>query len=283
MSKNVEFREALADNGIFYRIYGEENPGRLLAMVMGFRGSMFAWPLDFVTKLAEDNKVLIFDNRGTGRSKPLENGTELRIYDFALDLKNLLDCLGHKTVNVFGYSMGGSVALEFAHDFPDYLDLLILQSTTGGGSLYVASEKDVKDRLLNPRGNTDEEKLFDFHQLCMSAEAIERHKDVLKRSWANSRNYITSQEVIQKQLNASRYFDSSDYVSSINNKTLLIHGLSDRILKPENGQRLADALPDCRGVFLEDCGHCPHIEHEEEVLALVKGFLSQPTGSKNIS
>ena len=274
MSKSLEFKESMAANGIFYRLYGEDNPGPPLAMIMGYRGCMFAWPLDFVARLAEHYKVLIFDNRGTGRSTPLEEDKDLSMYDFASDLKELLSCLGYQSANIFGYSMGGSAALEFAHYFPEQTERVVLQSTTGGGSLFTGADPEVKGRLANPRGSTIEEMLFDFFDLCMSAEAVDRHRDVLNNICTNTLPYLTPPATMEKQLKASRCFDASGYARALNKKTLLIHGLCDRILKPANGQLLAEALPDCRAVFLETCGHCPHIEYEDIVFAELRDFLN---------
>src|SRR5205823_5298766 len=44
---------------------------------------------------------------------------DLRIESFARGLAGLLDHLGASTALVLGHSMGGAVAMQFAHDFPD--------------------------------------------------------------------------------------------------------------------------------------------------------------------
>src|SRR5947208_16355470 len=44
---------------------------------------------------------------------------ELRMGSFARGLAGLLDHLGASTALVLGHSMGGAVAMQFAHDFPD--------------------------------------------------------------------------------------------------------------------------------------------------------------------
>lgn len=44
---------------------------------------------------------------------------ELRLETFAADLAALLDHLGAPAAMIMGHSMGGAMALQFAHDFPD--------------------------------------------------------------------------------------------------------------------------------------------------------------------
>ena len=44
---------------------------------------------------------------------------ELRLSSFAADLAGLLDHLGAPAAMIMGHSMGGAMALQFAHDFPD--------------------------------------------------------------------------------------------------------------------------------------------------------------------
>ena len=82
--------------------------GPALILIMGYRLSSRAWPLDFIEALAERFTVVLFDNRGTGLSdKPLF-GYELS--NMAKDVRGLMDHLEIACANVLGYSMGGAIA-----------------------------------------------------------------------------------------------------------------------------------------------------------------------------
>lgn len=271
--KTETFTEAQAANGIFYRYYAKESAGIPLIMVMGYGACMFTWPFQFLHRLAEDFPIILFDNRGTGRSKPFDQVIDLRIHNLAEDLKGLLDHLELEKVNLFGYSMGGCVSLEFAKMFPERLDKLLLQSTTAGGALYTGADQEVKDRMANPRGTTFDEMFFDFFDLCMPQDALQTYRPVLDGICANARSYPTPIKVLGMQVNAFRHFDASPYVQSIKNKALVFHGENDRILKIQNGEQLAGSLPDSQSVFLADCGHCPHIEYEDTIVFRSREFL----------
>lgn len=274
MQKIEIYQEAQAPNGIFYRLYGAENSATPLTMVMGYGGCMFAWPLEFIQALAKHFPVLILDNRGTGRSARLEENIELRMQHFAEDLKGLLAHLSFSKTHLFGYSMGGCISLEFAQRYPEQVERMILQSTTAGGPLYTGADPEVKERLANPRGSNFDEMLFDFFDLCMPAQALEKHRELLNNICANARPYPTSPKVLQAQLNAFRKFDASLFVEKLPHKALLFHGREDRILKVQNGEKLSQSLRDCRSQFFENCGHSPHIEQQTIVLQQITDFCS---------
>ncbi len=273
MQKTQNFEEALATNGIFFRLYNKQSKDLPLLMIMGYGGCMFAWPEAFINRLAETRPVLIFDNRGTGRSNKLDENTELRIEQFADDLKGVLDFLSISDAHLFGYSMGGCVALEFARKYAALSNRVVLQSTTAGGKLYTGSDPEVKDRLANPRGNNFDEMLFDFFDLCMQADGVRRHRKLLDDICTKARPYPTPPRVLIPQLMAFRHFDASTFAAQLSQEFLVLHGESDRILKVENGRSLAQTLNNASSEFISNCGHCPHIESEELVVNRLERFL----------
>ena len=111
--------------------YGVRGSGPPLVLIMGYRLSSLAWPLDFVDALAERFTVVLFDNRGTGTSDKPTFGYE--ISNMARDVSGLLDHLGIARANVLGYSMGGAIAQEFVRQFPDRVLGLVLCATMCGG------------------------------------------------------------------------------------------------------------------------------------------------------
>ena len=111
--------------------YGVRGSGPPLVLIMGYRLSSLAWPLDFIEALAERFTVVLFDNRGTGTSDKPTFGYE--ISNMARDVGGLLDHLGIARANVLGYSMGGAIAQEFVRQFPDRVLGLVLCATMCGG------------------------------------------------------------------------------------------------------------------------------------------------------
>src|SRR4030088_1142191 len=108
-------------NKIAYCVRGSGPP---LVLIMGYRLSSLAWPLDFIEALAERFTVVLFDNRGTGTSDKPTFGYE--VSNMARDVRALLDHLEIARANVLGYSMGGAIAQEFVRQFPDRVLGLVL-------------------------------------------------------------------------------------------------------------------------------------------------------------
>ena len=54
--------------------------------------------------------------------------------------------------------------------------------------------------------------------------------------------------------------------------TLVVWGRNDEILSPDYAQRFMDVLPDARLAWVEECGHCSHLEQPAALLAAVAEF-----------
>ncbi|MGH8014531.1 MAG: alpha/beta fold hydrolase, partial [Candidatus Binataceae bacterium] len=112
---------------IRYEVRGQGQP---LAMIMGFSGSSRTWGEPLLQQLETRYSAIVIDNRGTGESdKPDQPWT---ITDMAADAVAVLDALKLERAHVFGISMGGMIAQEFALNFPQRLRGLVLGCTNCG-------------------------------------------------------------------------------------------------------------------------------------------------------
>ena len=96
----------------------------------------FAW----VPRLARQFRLIRPDLRGFGQSSVPSPDYEWSLGGLATDLKGLLDHLGLSSVHVVGQRVGGSAAMQFAHDHPDTVKSL----TVIGGPATLANSS------LNP-------------------------------------------------------------------------------------------------------------------------------------
>ncbi len=81
--------------------------------------------------------VLLFDQRGAGRSKPFASLKENTTDKLVDDTKKILDFLKFKKVIIFGGSWGSTLALIFAIRYPEYVLGLILRG------IFLASKRDI--------------------------------------------------------------------------------------------------------------------------------------------
>jgi len=113
---------------IYYDIYGAGEP---LVLIAGLGSDSMSW-FNVIDDLAKNYKLIVFDNRGCGRSD-YPSG-KISIEDMAEDTAGLLGYLNIDKANILGHSMGGYIAQEIAINYPERVNNLILVSTAANTS-----------------------------------------------------------------------------------------------------------------------------------------------------
>lgn len=163
--------------------------------------------------------------------------------DFSIDqfTKDVLDYLDEKDVdkiNVFGYSMGGYVALNLAEKFPDRVAKIFTLATKFAWSVESAS-KEVK--MLNP--NLMEEKVPAF-----AAILKERHAPL---DW---KLHLNKTAEMMLALGSGLGLSTEDF-GTILNEVLITVGSKDRMVSQEESETVANALPNGNFEVLEGFKH----------------------------
>jgi pimeloyl-ACP methyl ester carboxylesterase len=111
-------------NGLkmYYEIQGTGHP--VVVLHGGFGNTELFMPN--VTALAKNNKVILVDMQGHGRTADIDR--PLVPDSMANDIAALIKYLGLGKTNIIGYSLGGSVALRLAIQHPELLDKVVLIS-----------------------------------------------------------------------------------------------------------------------------------------------------------
>src|SRR4029079_922193 len=114
-------------NGIkvYYEIYGEGKPIILL------HGAFFTIDMNWgesIPELSKTRKVIALEMQGHGHTAFSDR--ELSITTLASDVEKLMDYLKIDSADVAGFSMGGSVAYQFAIQTPKRLRKLVIISST---------------------------------------------------------------------------------------------------------------------------------------------------------
>ena len=112
---------------LYYEIHGEGVP---LIMIRGLGSTADHWVAQ-MPAFSEKFRVVIFDNRGIGRSdKP---DIPYTIGMMAQDTVGLMHALNIRRAHVLGISMGGMMAQEIAIRYPEMVHGLVLGCTHCGG------------------------------------------------------------------------------------------------------------------------------------------------------
>jgi 3-oxoadipate enol-lactonase len=258
---------------LYYEFHGDGSP---LLMINGLGSSVEMWS-PFWKRLAEHYKVILFDNRGVGRSTvPEEPYTIPRM---AEDAAGLLDALSIPVALVYGASMGGQIAQSLALDFPQKVRALVLGMTTCGGKHAVAPAPETMGRiaqLARPQpGIAAQEILWNLEY---TPEFLDSHREELEREAASVR-YPTTPIGFRRQAEASMRFDSYDRLPNIRVPTLVMAGSRDILMRPENARLIANRIPGARLHIVEGAGHGFTREKSDESVKVILEFLSSEEGS----
>lgn len=117
---------------IYYERHGD-GPGRPLVFTHGFAGPTDNWRPEALP-VAAGRTLVLYDVRGHGRTAVPENPEAYSLPAFAADLAALLAAIGIERAHVGGVSMGGMIAAQFAVDYPQSLESLVLCDTTAGNA-----------------------------------------------------------------------------------------------------------------------------------------------------
>jgi|HubBroStandDraft_6_1064221.scaffolds.fasta_scaffold159852_2 3-oxoadipate enol-lactonase len=258
------------------KIYWDEQgqrqgPPVLLIMGLGYASAMWHRTRPV---LAERYRTIAFDNRGVGLSDVPPG--PYSIATMAADAAAVLDAAGVASAHVFGVSMGGMIAQEFALQYPARARSLILGCTAAGGPSAVRAESNVIDIMVG-RGMTPEQAreaiLPYIYDAGTPREKIEEDTS-LRRRW------LPTAEGYMAQLLAIRVWESCSRLAQITAPTLVIHGKSDALVPRGNGELIAGRIPRAKLVLLDHASHLFLTDQTERAHKEILEFLSLQADSK---
>jgi pimeloyl-ACP methyl ester carboxylesterase len=252
---------------IAYEIIGDDKAPPVL-LVMGMAFSSRAWDTLPARLTNAGYRVVMFDNRGTGRSS-VPAGF-FRISDMADDAAAVLDAAHIDRANVFGVSMGGMISLELVLRHPERVTTLAL------GCTYASWRQSEKPQLAITRAV--------LSSAVKGAETLERIAPVLiaDETWRDRRDEFASwmtrvergpPRVVGRQLAAVVRHSADRRLSRIVVPTLVVTGDVDRLVPPKNSAVLANGIARAEHVTIRGAGHCfPFERPDETTAALVSLF-----------
>ncbi len=252
--------------------YGVRGSGPPLVLIMGYRLSSLAWPLDFIEALAERFTVVLFDSRGTGTSDKPTSGYE--ISNMARDVGGLLDHLEIPRANVLGYSMGGAIAQEFVRQFPDRVLALALCATMCGGPRAVYASPSVVRVMRELDGLKPEEIARRIWSVTYSPGYLENHRELAEDQMRREIAAPTPLHAADLQYQAFAEFDCSKALPNVKAPTLVLTGDLDQLVSPQNSKFIASLIPEARLIVIPGCGHRMMWEATDECVGFVTEFLT---------
>jgi 3-oxoadipate enol-lactonase len=251
------------------RIFWEESgTGEPLLLIMGLGYSHEMWHRTRPVVSAH-YRTILFDNRGVGKSDVPEGAYS--IAQMAADAAAVLDAAGIAKAHVFGISMGGMIAQEFALNYPERVGRLILGCTACGGRNAIPAAQTVLDVLMARSRMTPEEGVEAMvpyiYDRSTPRERIEEDLAIRRRTYPQAAGYMG-------QVQAIFAWTSFERLGQISAPTLIIHGDTDQLVPPGNARILAQTIAGSRLVILPHASHIFVTDQPEASHREVLGFLS---------
>jgi proline iminopeptidase len=265
-----------------YETFGAKGTALPIIAVNGGPGLSHAYMVqnDLWERIGRNRFVVLYDQRGTGRSKRMQNGAPQSMDAQVADLDAVRQALGLNKVAVLGDSYGGLVAMAYAAAHPEHVAKLILSDSPG------PSWRDIVHLLPDVFPDIEEENKQEAQKLGPETEAAARaglrnHFRMIFYSPEKRDAYMSKMgdlgfepavgDAVEK---ATADLNLTSKLAAFKFPTLVINGRYDMNVAPLTAWRLAHAIPGAKVVFFEQSGHLPAYEEPEKYIEVLEGFLN---------
>ena len=255
--------------------YDVAGDGPSLLLLHGFTGSMVNWARHLPI-FAQHWRTLTLDLPGHGRSAAPANPDRYRMEAVAADLALLLEQLGAAPVDLLGYSMGGRFALYFALHYPDYVNKLVLESSSPGLATAVArtQRRERDEKLAQFIEREGIEAFVDYWEslpLWTSQEQVaQADQDELRQQRLRNRPRGLANSL--RGMGTGAQPSLWPRLPELAAPVLLLAGELDEKFVGIN-RRMAAQMPDAQLEIVAEAGHTIHFERPQAFTTHVIEFL----------
>ena len=260
-----------------YRRAGAGGRG-CVVLVHGIAGDSGEWS-SVLDRLSADYDVVAPDLAGHGDSERLRG--DHSIGAFATWLRDVLEALEVERATFVGHSLGGGVVMQFAYQFPEYVERMVLVSSGGLGrevSPFIrAAALPGAETVLGLLGVAarGSEPLLGRAGLGAHSEYGELVHRVGGLSDSDRRAaFVRAVRAIaspagQRVSATDRLYLAADV------PTLILWGARDRIIPVGHAHSTHDAVPGSELVVFDDAGHFPHADDPQRFTEVLQDFIGK--------
>jgi pimeloyl-ACP methyl ester carboxylesterase len=258
--------------------------GPPLLLLHGIGNSAQTWA-GVIDRLAESHTVLAPDLLGHGSSDKPRG--DYSIAGYANGMRDLLSVLDIEQATVVGHSLGGGIALQFAYQFPERCQRLVLVGSGGLGpelsaGLRLATlpgAEAVLGALTGVSGLLrgglravdavgDAARLPRLRDLAVAGQALLELRDVEAR-----RAFLrTLRGVVDARGQAVTALDRLYLANAI--PMLVVWGSRDPIVPAAHAETVRALVPAARVEVFPGAGHWPHLDDPDRFSAVLLDFLT---------
>jgi pimeloyl-ACP methyl ester carboxylesterase len=262
--------------------YVKAGSGPLLLLIHGIAGSMENWQ-EVIEPLAQRHTVVAPSLPGHGTSAP--GAGDYSLGALATGLRDLLVALGYHRATLVGHSLGGGIAMQFAYQFPEITERLVLVSSGGLGPEVSAVLRaaalpgaDLFIGVTAALGTTVGSKVA----RGLAVVGLRPSTDVAEvgrgyASLADRERRVAFLATLRGVVGTG-----GQRVSAVDRlylaegtPVLIIWGARDRIIPVRHGENAHKAIPGSRLEVFEKVGHLPQLEAPGRFITALEQFIGE--------
>ncbi|HZJ00789.1 MAG TPA: alpha/beta hydrolase [Gemmatimonadaceae bacterium] len=253
------------------KVFGSGTQPMLFAHGFGCDQNMWR----FVTPAFEnDYRIILFDYVGSGHSD-LESYDAKRYSDlkgYAADVLDIVRELDLHDVIFVGHSVSSMVGILAANEEPDrFSDLILIGPSPryiNDGDYVGGFERKDIDGLFE---------MMDRNFIGWAnflAPAIMKNADRPELGEELTESFCSTDPVIARRFAEATFLaDNRDDLARVSVPSLILQCSEDMVAPDTVGRYLAEKLPHSTLKVMKATGHCPHMSHPDETVALIKDYL----------
>lgn len=268
------------DGSIYLEVYGDSQ-GVPLIVLNGGPGFDHSYlkVSDAWQDLGTNRPVIFYDQRGTGRSFPVQEGVSCTLVDQLSDLEALRSYLNFNQVDLLGHSWGGFLGMAYTARHPSHVRKLVLvcsgaprlQDTV---FLFENAYPEIVERQKAEEfgmeiGDDKAVRAYINEYLSMLFVSSEKRDQFMAD--ADPKWYV--HKVYETLWNDAQKFDLTPELSKFRQQTLVIAGRFDMNVATSVAYGIHNEIPNSKFKVFERSGHMPLFEEQEAFVHVVNEFL----------
>ena len=253
---------------IFYEVHGDVTSLRTIVFLNGLSQTTKSWGL--MAPIFLNFRLVFIDFIFQGSS---DQEGEMRDFNqHAQDVLSVMDHLAISTPILIGLSYGSLVAQNYAVNYPNRVEKLVLLSTFAHKTPYYEAIELSWSRALEIGGYS---LMLDVMMPFVLSDNYFQNPLIPVELLKSARKEMIEAVSLRKLMEATeKRPDYRKELEKIKVSTLVIHGDSDTLFSVDLGRQVANSIPNALFVVIPRAGHTLNLESVHLVNAEVSKFLN---------
>jgi esterase len=249
-----------------YKDYGQGEP---VIIIHGLFGTLDNWQT-IAKNLAEKFNIYLIDQRNHGRSPHTE------AFDYTLLAEDLHDFMENNWIykaRIIGHSMGGKTAMQFALEYPDMVEKLVVidiapKNYIGGHEVILETLQSIDLTTIKERKEVENlmaERITDAGQRQFLMKNLSRDEKTGQYEWKMNLSSLVQ--------NYQKIIDNIQLSSIFKGETLFVRGEKSDYVLDSDEPILKAFFPNSQLHTIPNAGHWVHADQPKLLLEVLNVFL----------